>query len=606
MHPISTMTTRRISNTEVANALREMALFLEMDDVPWRPQAYEKAAYAVTALDRPLAEIFARGGLAALEELPGIGKGIAGRIAAMLDSGVMADLEALREKTPIDLPGLTAIDGVGAKTARALWRALGVRSVADLKRAAEEGRIRGLPHFGQKSERNLLQAIAFLEEAAGRRPLGGVLELAIRLETALAQCPGVVAAAVAGSIRRRRDTVGDVDLLCASTAPARVGALFESLPEVRTVLAHGPTKTVVRLSNGLDADLRVLEPDAFGAALLYFTGSKAHNIALRKLALKQRLLLNEYGLFAGERRIAGRTEEEVYQALGLAWVPPELREDSGEVELARKHALPQLVDRADLRGDLQMHTSWTDGSASIEDMARAAKQLGREYIAITDHTRDLAMTGGLDEARLHEQLERIRAAEREVGGIHLLAGAEVNVRPDGSLDVDAAALAELDLVGAALHSHLDQPRAEMTERIVRAVENPQVDILFHPLARLIGRRRAVDVDLEQVIAACARTGTILELDAHPERLDLPDALVRRAIEAGVRIAVDSDAHTVDELRFVETFGLGAARRGWAGPGDVVNTLPYEQLRETLKRGRAQRASKGAPRTPASGEPVWSK
>lgn len=587
------MRRRSPSNTEVARALREMGLFLEMDEVPFKPQAYEKAAYTVQALDRPIAEIHARGGERALMQLPGIGKGIAGRIAGMLATGEMADLEALRERTPVDVLELTAVEGIGATTVRHLWQELGIRDLADLKRAARRGRIAEVPHFGERREQRIREAIELHEQTAGRRPLGEVLELALQIEAALARLPGVAQAVVAGSIRRRCETVGDIDLLVAAARPAALSRRFAALPEVRSVLAHGPTRTMLRLTNGMDADVRVLAPDSFGAALVYFTGSKAHGVALRRLARGRGLKLNEYGLFRGERCLACRTEEEVYAALGLEWIAPELREDTGEVELAARGELPRLVASADIRGDLQVHSSWTDGAASIEEMARAARELGREYVVITDHTRDLAVAGGLDERRLRAQAREIRAVDRELDGIRVLAGAEVNIRADGSLDIADGALAELDVVGAAVHSHFDLSRAEMTRRIVRAVESPHVDVLFHPLGRSLGRRRAIDVDFDAVLRACVRSGTILEVDAQPERLDLPDALVRRAVAAGVRIVVDSDAHAPGELRWIETFGVGVARRGWAGQGDVINTLAADAMLAALKRSRGRRSRSAA-------------
>lgn len=572
-------------NAALARALREMALFLEMDAVPFKPQAYERAAYTVAACERPLAEIHAQSGEKALADLPGVGKGIAARLAGMLRTGKMADLEALRERTPIDILGLTAIEGLGVHKLHDLWQTLGVRNVADLKRAATKGRIRTLPHFGERSEQKLLAAIAFHEESAGRRPLGQVLPIARLIEAALARIPGVVQAVAVGSIRRHRETIGDIDILVATREAEPVGEAFAALPEVLAVLARGPTKTLVRLGNGMDADLRVLEPEQLGAALLYFTGSKAHNVALRKIAQKQGLKLNEYGLFRGEQRIAGRTEEEVYAALGLSWIPPEMREDIGEIELAQRGELPQLVTAADIRGDLQVHTNWTDGSASIEAMARAARALGREYIVITDHTRDLTMARGLDEGRLRAQLQEIREVDRKLDGIRVLAGAEVDIRADGSLDIADDLLAELDLVGAAVHSHFDQPRDAATRRVIRAIEHPHVDLLFHPLGRMLGHRRRVDLDLDAIVHACARTGTVLEVDAQPERLDLPDALVRQVVAAGVRIAVDSDAHSVDDLRNIDTFGVGVARRGWARPDQVINTLPVAAMLAALRGER---------------------
>lgn len=571
-----------LTNAEIIKALREMALFLELHDVPFKPQAYERAAYAVSAIDRQLAELYREGGKKALDKVPGVGKGIAQRIAEMLETGSMSDLEALRRETPIDILALTSVGGVGAKKAGLLWKELGVRDVEELKRAAEQGRIRALPHFGERSERKILEAIAFYEEAAGRRPLGAVLELSRRIEAAMREVPGVEQAQVAGSIRRHRDTIGDVDVLVASRDPERACDAFASLPDVQSVLARGPTKTVVRLRNGMDADLRVLAPESFGAALMYFTGSKAHNIALRRIAQKRGLKLSEYGLFRGSTRVAASTEAEVYAALGLSFIPPELREDTGEVERALEGTLPELVSVRDVRGDLQLHTSWTDGRTTIEAMARAARDLGRDYIVITDHARDLAMTRGLDEAALRAQVREIREVDRKLSGIRVLAGVEANIRPDGGLDLSDEVLAELDVVGAAIHSHFDQPRAEMTRRIVRAVENPHVDVLFHPLCRMLGRRRAIDVDFEAVLRACRRTGTVLEIDAQPDRMDLPDAWVRRAIETGVKLALDSDAHSVDELRFIEDFGVGLARRGWAERRHLINTLSVERMLAALK------------------------
>jgi DNA polymerase (family 10) len=573
---------RRISNEEVVRALREMALFLEIDEAPFKPQAYERAAHAVAALDRPLAEVHAKGGAKALAALTGIGKGIAQRIAGLLESGEMADLEARRREMPVDIMALTAIEGLGPKKVRTLWEALDVRSVADLRRAAESGQIRELPHFGERSERKILEAIDFVEQTAGRRPLGKILEPSRRIEAALAKVPGVSQATIAGSIRRRCETVGDVDVLVASSAPQEVSRAFERLPEVEKLVAQGPTKTVARLVNGLDADLRVVAPESFGAALIYFTGSKAHNVALRKIALAKQLKLNEYGLFRGDERVAGRTEEEVYAALGMQWVPPELREDTGEIQLALRGELPVLVEARDIRGDLQMHTTWTDGSVSIEEMARAARALGLDYIAITDHTQDLPLLHGLDEARLREQIAAIRAADRAIDGIEILAGAEVNIRPDGSLDVSDDVLAELDIVGAAIHSHFGLSRDAMTKRIVRAVEHPHVDILFHPTTRKIGRRRPLDFDFEAVVAACRRTGTILEIDAQPHRLDLPDTMARYAMAAGVVIAIDSDAHSTDELRFVEDFGVCVARRAGLEARHVLNTLAVDDMLRVLK------------------------
>lgn len=586
-----------IGNAEVARALREMALFLEMDDVPFKPRAYEKAALTVEALDRPLREIDAAGGSRALAALPDVGRGIAERIHELLRTGRMEELERLRARTPIDVLGLTAIEGIGPKAARRLYEALGVRDLASLEAACRAGRVRTLPHFGPKSEERILRGIAMVAGTAGRQLLGHALPLARRIEARLRALPGVTRAAVAGSVRRRRETIGDLDFLVAAADASGVGLAFAALPEVVHVHARGATKTSVRLAAGIDADLRVVPEESFGAALCYFTGSKAHNVALRRIAQSRGLKLNEYGLFDGSRRLAGETEEEVYAALGLAWIPPELREDASEIEAAREGRLPKLIEYGDLRGDLQIQTDWSDGRASIEAMAEAARARGLEYIAITDHTRDLAMARGSDEARLLEQAEAIRALNRRLRGVRVLTGAEVNIRRDGTLDVADEALARLEVVGAAVHSHFRQSREEATRRVIRAMENPHVDILFHPTARAIGRREPLDLDLDAVIAAAVRTGTALEIDALPDRLDLRDEAVRRAVEAGALLAIDSDAHDPEALAWADELGVAVARRGWARRADVVNTLPVDQCLARLKDGRRERRPRRRARAP---------
>jgi len=583
---------RTPSNAEIAAALREMALFLEMEGVPFKPRAYEKAALAVEAAGRPLHEIEASEGERGIEQLPAIGRGIGERIVELLQTGHMRELDRLRETTPVDVRGLTAIEGLGPKGVKALWEQLGIRDVRGLAAACREGRVRALPHFGEKSEQKILRGIAFLASAAGRQPLGLVLPLASEIERRLAKLPGVGCAAVAGSIRRCKETIGDLDFLMSARDAGAAARAFAAMPEVVHVHALGESKTLVRLANGMDADLRVVPADCFGAALLYFTGSKAHNLALRSLARGRGLKLNEYGLFRGARRLAGRTEAEVYETLGLAFVPPELREDAGEVEAARAGRLPALIEHGALRGDLQVQTSWTDGGASIEEMARAARALGLSYIAITDHTRDLAMARGLDEARLLEQGEAIRKLNRKLRGFRVLRGAEVNIREDGSLDLPDDALAGLEVVGAAVHSHFRQGRAEATRRLVRAIENPHVDILFHPTGRSLGHREPLALDIDAVIAAAKRSGTVLEIDAMPDRLDLPDEYVRKAVAAGVPLAIDSDAHQPVHLGYADALGVGVARRGWASRADVINTLPVRaclaRLKGAHRRGAGRR------------------
>lgn len=583
-------TRRSRRNEDLALLLREMALRLEMDGVPFKPRAYEKAAHTVASLDRPVAEIAGGDGLEALDALPAVGRSIAGKIVEWARTGRIDGLERLREKHPFDVLALTSLEGLGPKHARALHDALGVRSVDELEAACRAGRVRTLAGFGERTEAKILHALDRRRATAGRWLLGDALPLARALEARLRALRGVSEAAFAGSVRRHRDTIGDLDFVVSARRDAASAVMerFAGLPEVAEVVASGVAKTSVRLENGMQADLRVVPAASFGAALLYFTGSKDHNVALRRLAQEKGLKLNEYGLFRGEEAIAGRTEEEVYAALGLAFVPPELREDRGEIDAARAGRLPRLVEAGDLRGDLQLQTSWTDGDASLEEMAEAARALGLEYAAITDHTRDLAMARGCDEKRLLEQQAEIARLGRRWKDFTLLSGAEVNIRADGGLDVEDAALARLDVVGAAIHSHFHQPREEATRRVIRAMENPHVDILFHPTARQIGRRDPVALDMDAVIAAAVRTGTALEVDAMPDRLDLCDEHVRRAVHAGAKLVIDSDAHAPAHLRYVAEYGVGVARRGWATRADVLNALPLAKLRAALKDGRAGR------------------
>jgi DNA polymerase (family 10) len=579
------MKRRPPGNDEIAERLTEMALFLEMEGVAFKPRAYEKAAQAVASHERPLAALFAEGGEKALLEVPGVGRGIAERIGELLHGGRIADLERMRGAIPVDVLALTRIEGLGPKHVRALHEALGVRTLAGLEAACRAGRVRDVPHFGEKSEQKILHGLALLQQASGRHPIGAVWSLAHEIEGRLSKLAGVERAAIAGSLRRRKETIGDLDFLVVSAHPARVMRSFVGMPEVTAVHAHGPSKSMVRLSNGMDADLRVVAAESFGAALLYFTGSKDHNVALRRIAQEKGLKLNEYGVFRGERAMAGRTEEEVYEALGLPFIPPELREARGELEAARAGRLPKLIAYGSLRGDLQIQTDWTDGAASIEAMAAAAKRLGLEYIAITDHTRDLAMTGGSDEKQLLAQGKEIARLNRKLVGFRILTGAEVNIRKDGSLDIADEALARLELVGAAVHSLFGQPRATATRRVIRAMENPHVDVLFHPTARQLGRREPIDLDIDAVIAAAKRTGTVLEIDGIPDRLDLRDEYVRKAVTAGVPLVIDSDAHHPSHLRYADEYGVAVARRGWARASDVLNTLPVTKLLARLKGGK---------------------
>jgi DNA polymerase (family 10) len=578
-----------MTNAAVAKMMREIAALLEMDGVPFKPRAYEKVAYTIEALDEPLAETYERGGLKALEEIPGVGKGIAERIEELLTTGKLKYYDDLHKKVPVDVSGLTAIEGLGPKNVKALYEALGIRSVADLEKAARTGKIRELPHFGEKSEEKILKGLEFLRGHTGRFGLGEVLPLLEQIAARLRKVAGVEEVALAGSVRRRKETVGDGDILVISRKPDKVMDFFVAMSEVAHVHGKGSTKSSVKLETGMDVDLRVVSAESFGAALNYFTGSKDHNVALRRIAMDRDLKLNEYGVFRGDKSIAGKTEEEVYGALGLPYIPPELRENTGEIEAARAGKLPKLIDYGDVRGDLQTQTKWTDGANSIEEMVDEARRLGREYIAITDHTKGLAMMGA-DEDQLREQIKAVRALNRKLKGFTLLAGAEVNINKDGTLDISDDVLAELDVVGVAVHSHFNLSRNEMTKRLIRAMENPHADILFHPTGRVINKRPAYDIDIDAVIAAAKRTGTVLEIDAYPERLDLRDEHVRKAVDAGAKLVIDTDAHSVSHLDFID-YGVATARRGWAEKSDVLNTLPVGKLLASLKDGKRKPSKK---------------
>jgi len=570
-------------NVELGRCFRDLAAYLDMEDVPFKPRAYEKAALAVESYDRPLEEVYREGGVKALRAIPGIGASMADKLEELIKTGKCTLHEQYHARMPVDLAALTAIEGVGPKAVRVLFEQLAVRTVDDLEAAARAGKVRGLPHFGERSEQKILKALAFAQTSGARQPLAAMRPLIEQIAQALARVPGVDQVAIAGSVRRCKETIGDADLLAVARKPDAVMRAFVGLAQVARVLGQGDTKSSVKLAAGLQVDLRVVPAESFGAALCYFTGSKAHNVALRQLAIKRGYKLNEYGLFRGTRRLAGRTEEEIYARLGLAYVPPELREDQGEIDAARAGTLPRLVEADALRGDLQTQTDWTDGADSIEAMVQAAKALGLEYVAITDHTRSLAMTRGSDETKLRKQMAEIDRLNGRLAGIRVLKGAEVNINKDGTLDIDDETLAALDVVGVAVHSHFNLPRAEMTARIVRAMQNPHADILFHPTGRVIQKREPYDVDMDAIIAAAKETGTVLELDAYPDRLDLKDEHVRKAIRAGVPVVIDSDAHSVKHLAFPRQYGVDQARRGWATAADVLNTRPVNDFLAALKR-----------------------
>jgi DNA polymerase (family 10) len=574
-----------MNNQQIAKILLEMALYCEMDEIPFKPQAYERASLAVSTLDTSVGEILKTGGSKALTKIPGIGKSIAEHIQELENAGTFPEYEKYKQKFPVDVLELKRVQGLGPKMIKALWKKLQIKNLAELEAAAKAGKIRQLPSFGARSEEKILNSLQFLQKSSNRRSYGSIIRFVNDLERAIREFPETQNVMIAGSIRRKKETIGDIDIVVTSMEPKTVAEKFAALPLVDHVYGKGSTKVNVRLRNLLDADLRIVSEESFGAALCYFTGSKAHCVAMRELAVKRGWKLNEYGLFEGETKLAGRTEEEIYKALGLQFVPPELREDNGELELARKKKLPNLIQSGDLKGDLQVQTNWTDGEHSIEEMAEAAEKIGLEYIAITDHTKGLPMTNGSDEAKLLKQMDAIRTINKKRKSprrkFRILCGAEVNIMKDGSLDIEDSTLAKLDVVGAAVHHHFNLSREEQTARLLRAIENPNVDIIFHLTARKIIKRDPIDLDVDAVIQAAARTGTILEIDASPDRLDLKDEYIHKCVEAGVKMVIDSDAHAMEEFRYLE-YGIGQARRGWATKEDVINTLPVDQFLAKLK------------------------
>ncbi|MBL6750255.1 MAG: DNA polymerase/3'-5' exonuclease PolX [Nevskia sp.] len=570
-----------VSNADIAAVFEEIANLLELEEQnPFRIRAYRNAARTVLGFAPDIAALLGSG--QALPKLPGIGEDLAAKIGEIVQTGSCALRERLRKEVPPVLVDLLSIPGLGPTRVRHVYHELGVQTPQQLYAAAKDGRLGKLHGFGARLQEKLLQAAGARLQGGRRFPLAAVAPAAEKLAEYLRRAPGVAEVTVAGSFRRMRDTVGDLDILAAAQASEELMRHFQAYPEVAEVLASGPARASVVLRSGLQVDLRAIEPQAYGAALVYFTGSKAHNIAIRKRAQERGFKLSEYGVFEGSRRIAGRTEDSVYGALGLAPVPPELREDRGEIEVAARGRLPHLVERADLRGDLHAHTRASDGFNTLEEMAQAARAAGLEYLAITDHSQRLKVAHGLDAAALRRQGAEIDALNRRLRGITLLKGIEVDILENGDLDLPDEALAQLDLVVGAVHSYFDLPRARQTRRLLRAMEHRRFAILAHPTGRLIGEREGIDVDMPAVIEAARARGCCLELNAQPQRMDLFDLHCRAASERGVPVCVSTDAHRTgdfDNLRY----GVGQARRGWLEKKDVLNTRPLAELRHFLKR-----------------------
>ena len=574
-----------MENSRVADVFEQIADILEIQgENPFRVRSYRNAARAVADLAEPLADLAARG--ADLTELPGIGASLAAKIHEVLASGTCAMLDDLRKQLPPHLPDLLGVKGLGPKKVKVLYERLGIASLDDLKAAAEAGRIRDLGGMGPKTEENVLKGLATLAAEQGRISIQAAAEQVDALGRHLDAIRAVKRWAPAGSFRRRRETVGDLDLLVlAADRNAAADAILAYEP-IRETLGRGDEKVSVRLAGGVQADFRFVDADAFGAAQMYFTGSKAHNIVLRKRARKAGLKLNEYGLFRGAKRIAGRTEEDVFKALGLDWIPPELREDRGEVGAAEARKLPHLIELRDIRGDLHAHTDASDGAESIEGIAAAARLRGYQYLAITDHSQAVTIAHGLDEKRLRAHADRVREVDASLKGFRLLAGIEVDILKDGRLDLPAKVLAGLDWVVASVHSAFTLGEDKMTDRILAAVRSGVVHCLGHPLGRIIGRRDPIRFDADRVFEACREAGVCLEINAYPDRLDLPDVYCKRARELGATFVIATDAHRRADLDLME-YGVWVARRGWLEKADVLNTLGTAALLKRIPKRAGQ-------------------
>jgi len=563
------------ANANVTAVLYEIGEILTVKGDTFRSRAYGMAAQRITALTEDIRDIRARG---ELDAIPGIGKSIAATIAELLDTGESKVLRELRESLPKGVPELMELEGVGPKLAMRLNQELGVTGIESLEKAAKEHRVRALKGFGEKKEDNLLKAIEEYRSRSGRFLLGEVLPIIQGILTHMRGSDAIRRVEVAGSARRRKETVGDLDVLASSLEPEKASDHFVRMPNVARVLAHGPTKSTVVLENRLQVDLRVIPPESFGAALQYFTGSKEHNVKLRTIGVKAGFKLNEYGLFrrGDDSLVEAEDEERIYEALGMDWMPPELRENTGEIEAAMEHRLPKLVELKQVKGDLHVHTDWSDGTASIREMAEKAQAMGLEYLAICDHTKSLGIARGLDEERLLEQLREVRKLNDELDGVRLLAGTECDILRDGKLDIADEVLGELDWVVASVHSGFKQDEETMTSRVVEAIHNEHVSTIGHPTGRLIEKRSPYTIDLDKVLDAAAEQRVCMEINCFPDRLDLSDVDSRRAAERGVRLTLGSDAHRDTEMEFLG-LGVSVARRGWLGPGDVVNTLHAEQV-----------------------------
>ncbi|MBI5188151.1 MAG: DNA polymerase/3'-5' exonuclease PolX [Nitrospirae bacterium] len=570
-----------MKNQEITRIFNDIADLLEIKgENPFRIRAYRRAAQNIEGLSRDVAETPKD----ELIKVPGIGQDLAGKIEEYVRTGRLQFYEDLKKEVPEGLSILLSVPSLGPKTAKLLFEKLKVRDIETLEQLAREHKLRGLPGIKEKTEENILKGIEMLKRGMERQPLGKVLPLANDILEHLKRKASVKKLSLAGSLRRWKDTIKDIDILATSENPKEVMNAFVHLPHVKDVLAHGPTKSSVIIHEGLQVDLRVVEEDSFGAALAYFTGSKAHNIRLREMAMRGGLKINEYGIFRerDEKKLGGKEEEDIYRILGLPYIPPELREDTGEVEAAIEGRLPKLIELKDIKGDLHVHSKWSDGSHDFEELIDEARKRGYEYIAITDHSKGLVIARGLNEERLMEEKKEIDAINKRLRGFRLIAGIEVDIRSDGHMDLTDDVLKKMDIVVASIHSGFRQSREQLTKRLVSAMRNPYVTIIAHPTGRLIGERDSYDVDMDEILKVAKETRTAIEINAYPLRLDLNDVYAKMAKEMGIPIVISTDTHVTNQFVYM-AYGVSIARRGWLEKRDVLNTMSYKFLRKTLQK-----------------------
>ena len=563
-----------MKNKELADLFERMADLLEFKgENPFKISAYRKASRIIRDLTQDIEDITESG---KLKDVPGIGEGMAQKIMEYLKTGKVSKFEEVRKGVPDELIAIMDIPGMGPKTLSMLHKAKGISNLSQMEKAVEDGSLVGLPGIGEKKVENIKRGIQLLKQSKGRMNLGIAFPVAKQIVETLREKTGSRKIEWAGSLRRMRENIGDIDILATGPNPEKIVHTFTHLPEVKEILASGETKASVIVERGIQIDLRVVEEDSYGAALQYFTGSKGHNIHLRGIAKARGIKINEYGVFKGEKKIGGKEEKDVYRVLGMDWIEPELREDRGEIEASQDGHLPKLVEQSEINGDLHVHSKWSDGTSTIEEIARAAQKRGYQYVAICDHSKSLKITHGLDESRLMKQIEEIDRINEKMKGFQILKGTEVDILSDGKLDLSQKVLEKLDLVVAAVHSGFKQDKERMTKRIIRAIEDPFVHVVAHPSGRLLGARDPYEVEIEQVMEAAKQHSKALEINAYFERLDLDDIHCRKAKEMGIRVAIGTDSHHLDQMWMI-TLGVAVARRGWLEPIDVLNTLPLKGI-----------------------------